>query len=146
MSVPAGLSHDEEAESVTLGEQGLEAGRQDRTFSFGNAHRSQGQQEGQRDADIGADHQGDVREASNRDEGAGQSVGGTTASLGRMRFADGNKRTALYLIGLLALRSGYEFVEDDEVIADTITSVARGETDYEDLAEWFRPRLVRLGE
>ena len=63
-----------------------------------------------------------------------------------MRFADGNKRTALYLIGLLALRSGYELVEDDEVIADTITSVARGETDYEDLAEWFRPRLVRLGE
>ena len=63
-----------------------------------------------------------------------------------MRFADGNKRTALYLIELLALRSGYEFVEDDEVIADTITSVARGETDYEDLAEWFRPRLVRLGE
>ena len=61
-------------------------------------------------------------------------------------FADGNKRTALYLIELLALRSGYEFVEDDEVIADTITSVARGETDYEDLAEWFRPRLVRLGE
>ena len=63
-----------------------------------------------------------------------------------MRFADGNKRTVLYLIELLALRSGYEFVEDDEVIADTITSVARGETDYEDLVEWFRPRLVRLGK
>ena len=61
-------------------------------------------------------------------------------------FADGNKRTALYLVELLALRSGYEFAEDDEVIADTITSVARGETDYEDLVEWFRPRLVRLGE
>ena len=61
-------------------------------------------------------------------------------------FADGNKRTALYLVELLALRSDYEFVEDDEVIADTITSVARGETDYEDLVEWFRPRLVRLGK
>lgn len=60
-------------------------------------------------------------------------------------FADGNKRTALYLVELLAQRSGYEFVEDDEVIADTITSIARGETDYEELAEWFRPRLVRLG-
>ena len=61
-------------------------------------------------------------------------------------FADGNKRTALYLVELLAQRSGYEFVEDDQVIADTITSVARGETGYEELAEWFRPRLVRPGE
>ena len=61
-------------------------------------------------------------------------------------FADGNKRTALYLVELLAQRSGYEFVEDDEVIADTITSVARSETGYEELAEWFRPRLVRPGK
>ena len=58
-------------------------------------------------------------------------------------FADGNKRTALYLVELLAQRSGYEFVEDDEVVADTITSVARGETGYEELAGWFRARLVR---
>ena len=57
-----------------------------------------------------------------------------------------NKRTALYLVELLAQRSGYEFVEDDEVIAHTITSVARGETQYEDLAEWFRTRLVRPNE
>ena len=61
-------------------------------------------------------------------------------------FADGNKRTALYLVELLVQRSGYEFVEDDDVVADTITSVARGDTDYEDLAEWFRERLVRSGE
>ena len=58
-------------------------------------------------------------------------------------FADGNKRTALYLVELLAQRSGYEFVEDDEVVADTITSVARGETGYEELTGWFRARLVR---
>ena len=58
-------------------------------------------------------------------------------------FADGNKRTALYLVELLAQRSGYEFVEDDEVVADTITSVAQGETGYEELAGWFRARLVR---
>lgn len=58
-------------------------------------------------------------------------------------FSDGNKRTALYLVELLVQRSGYEFVEDDEVIANTITSVARGETEYDDLAEWFRARLVR---
>ena len=57
-------------------------------------------------------------------------------------FADGKKRTALYLVELLAQRSGYEFVEDDEVVADTITSVARGETGYDELVVWFRARLV----
>ena len=58
-------------------------------------------------------------------------------------FADGNKRTALYLVELLVQRSGYEFVEDDEVVAETITSVARGEISYEDFADWFRERLAR---
>ena len=61
-------------------------------------------------------------------------------------FADGNKRTALYLVELLVQRSGYEFVESDEVVADTVTAVARGELDYEDLAEWFLQRLARPGE
>ena len=32
---------------------------------------------------------------------------------------------------LLVQRSGYEFIEDDEVVAETITTVARGELDYE---------------
>ena len=49
-------------------------------------------------------------------------------------FADGNKRTALYLVELLVQRSGYEFVENDEVVADTITGVARGEIGYAELA------------
>ena len=60
-------------------------------------------------------------------------------------FADGNKRTALYLVELLVQRSGYEFIESDEVVAETITAVARGELDYEDLEHWFQQRLVRLG-
>ena len=60
-------------------------------------------------------------------------------------FADGNKRTALYLLELLVQRSGYEFVEDDEVVTETITSVARGDISHEDLAEWFRGRLARPG-
>lgn len=58
-------------------------------------------------------------------------------------FSDGNKRTALYLVELLAQRGGFEFHEEDEAIADTITSVAQGETGYDDLAEWFRERLIR---
>ena len=61
-------------------------------------------------------------------------------------FADGNKRTALYLVELLVQRSGYEFVEDDEVVADILTGVARGDTDYDELAAWFRARLVRPAE
>ncbi len=61
-------------------------------------------------------------------------------------FADGNKRTALNLVELLVQRSGYEFVESDEIVADTITAVARGKLEYEDLAEWFHQRLARPGE
>lgn len=60
-------------------------------------------------------------------------------------FADGNKRTALYLAELIVQRSGYELVEDDLAIADTIVAVAAGEMDYEALARWFRERLVRAG-
>ncbi len=59
-------------------------------------------------------------------------------------FSDGNKRTALYLVELLVRRSGYEFIEDDMVIADTITSVAQGKTGYAELADWFKQRLVQV--
>lgn len=59
-------------------------------------------------------------------------------------FSDGNKHTALYLFELLATRSSYKFVEDDMVVADLITSVAQGETGYNELADWFRQRLVRV--
>lgn len=58
-------------------------------------------------------------------------------------FADGNKRTALYLLELLVQRSGYEFMEGDDVVADVITEVARGAMSCEDLIEWFRVRVVR---
>ena len=58
-------------------------------------------------------------------------------------FSDGNKRTALYLVELLVTRSGYQFVEDAMVMADLITSVAQGETGYDELADWFKQRLVR---
>ena len=59
-------------------------------------------------------------------------------------FSDGNKRTALYLVVLLVKRSGYEFVEDEVVVADLISSVAQGETGYDELVDWFKPRLVRI--
>ena len=49
-------------------------------------------------------------------------------------FPDGNKLTALYLVELLVKRRGYEFIEDDMIVVETITSVAQGKTSYEELA------------
>ena len=57
-------------------------------------------------------------------------------------FADGNKRTALFLVELLVQRSGYELTESDEEVAEVFTAFARGELGYEDLADWFHQRLV----
>ena len=54
---------------------------------------------------------------------------------------DGNKRTALYLVELLAVRSGYRLAVDDLVVADAVTDVARGELGYDALATWFEKRL-----
>lgn len=42
-------------------------------------------------------------------------------------FSDGNKRTALYLVELLIQPSGYELVEEDPVLVEKITGVAKGE-------------------
>ena len=57
---------------------------------------------------------------------------------------DGNKRTALYLVELLLQRSGYEFVETDAEVVEIILTVARGELGYEELADWFSERIVRI--
>ena len=54
---------------------------------------------------------------------------------------DGNKRTALYLVELLAVRSGYRLAAEDLVVADIVTAVARGELGYDELTAWFEARL-----
>ncbi len=56
-------------------------------------------------------------------------------------FVDGNKRTALYLVELLAVRCGYRLAVEDLVVADIVTAVARGELGYDELAAWFEARL-----
>ena len=58
-------------------------------------------------------------------------------------FVDGNKRTAPALLELLVQRCGYEFLEEDDIVAATIIRVARRKMRYGDLAEWFRERIVR---
>ncbi len=59
-------------------------------------------------------------------------------------FVDGNKRTAVYLVELLAVRSGFRLRVDDLVLADVMTDVARGKMNYEELATWFSGRLERV--
>ena len=59
-------------------------------------------------------------------------------------FSDGNKRTALYLVELLIQRSGYELVEEDPVLVEKITGVAKGKIGYDELCEWFRIRLKKM--
>ena len=56
-------------------------------------------------------------------------------------FVDGNKRTAVYLLEILAVRSGYRLAVEDLLLADMVTAVARGEVGYEALARWFAERL-----
>ena len=56
-------------------------------------------------------------------------------------FVDANKRTAVYLVELLTVSSGYRLAVEDLVLADVVTAVARGELDYEELATWFKGRL-----
>lgn len=62
-------------------------------------------------------------------------------------FTDGNKRTAVLLLGLLLERSGYEIVPiDNEDIDDAIenfaVSVANGEMSIEEIQDWLRGRIV----
>ena len=61
-------------------------------------------------------------------------------------FVDGNKRTAVYLVEVLAVRSGYRLAVEDLVLADFVTAVARGDLDYEELATWFEGRLESVPE
>lgn len=58
-------------------------------------------------------------------------------------FVDGNKRTALYLVDLLAEKSGWEVDMNDDEITDLFVSIASGEVGYEDLADRFRHRFQR---
>lgn len=62
-------------------------------------------------------------------------------------FVDGNKRTALLLVRLLIARSGYDLIlsKEDAPIDDLVVAVAEGALSFDDLVDWFRPRLRRTG-
>lgn len=64
--------------------------------------------------------------------------------VGNHGFVDGNKRTAWLLAELLIARSGYRLdIDDSEPIDDLVVGVAAGTVSFDDLVEWFKPRLVR---
>lgn len=59
-------------------------------------------------------------------------------------FVDGNKRSALIATLLMIKRSGYRLIVDNaERIDDIVVEVAAGERSFDQLAAWFRPRLLR---
>ena len=61
-------------------------------------------------------------------------------------FVDANKRTALYLVSILAEKSGYSLVVDDDAIVSTFIAIAQGEIGYSHLVEWFRECLKPVDE
>lgn len=66
--------------------------------------------------------------------------------VGNHGFVDGNKRTAWLLVEILIDRSSYRLtIPDDEPIDDLVVAVASGLITFEQIVEWFAPRLARAG-
>jgi death-on-curing protein len=59
-------------------------------------------------------------------------------------FTDGNKRTALLTVHLLAERSGWTFVPGTEHEIDAmLVHVARGDLSFTEIETWYRAHLRR---
>ncbi|MYF02726.1 MAG: hypothetical protein F4227_07105 [Gammaproteobacteria bacterium] len=52
-------------------------------------------------------------------------------------FADGNKRTAVILVGILTKRSGYSINASNEAVSACMLGVASGMIAFKDLVVWF---------
>jgi death on curing protein len=57
-------------------------------------------------------------------------------------FVDGNKRTAWVLARLFLMINGYEIAFDKEDAVRTVLALAAGHLSEDELADWFRTRLV----
>jgi death on curing protein len=60
-------------------------------------------------------------------------------------FADGNKRTAWVIARLFLADNGYPLRFDPAEAVRTVEAVAAGTLGEEQLAEWFRRRIVEQG-
>jgi death-on-curing protein len=57
-------------------------------------------------------------------------------------FVDGNKRTAWILARLFLLANGIEITFDKVDATNTVIALAAGELSEDELADWFRQRVV----
>lgn len=60
-------------------------------------------------------------------------------------FADGNKRTAWILARLFLMANGVEIAFDKVDAINIVIALAAGELSEEELADWFRQRVVTAG-
>lgn len=58
-------------------------------------------------------------------------------------FIDGNKRTAWVLARLFLVINGHKLAFDQQDAVSTVLALAAGELSEEELADWFRTRLVK---
>jgi death-on-curing protein len=60
-------------------------------------------------------------------------------------FMDGNKRTANVVSLLFLLKNGWRVEADDADMTVAFIALAAGELSEEELADWFRQRVVAVG-
>lgn len=60
-------------------------------------------------------------------------------------FVDGNKRTAWIMARLFLLANGVEIAFDKVVATNTVIALAAGELSEDEIADWFRQRMVTVG-
>lgn len=60
-------------------------------------------------------------------------------------FVDGNKRTAWIMARLFLLTNAVEIAFDKVDATNTVIALAAGELSEEELADWFRQRVVAVG-
>lgn len=58
-------------------------------------------------------------------------------------FIDGNKRTALSVMGLFLAMNGYEIVATDEALFKAVLGVADGGLSEHDFAQWVEQNITR---
>lgn len=61
-------------------------------------------------------------------------------------FADGNKRTAWILARLFLMANGVEIAFDKIKAINVVLALAAGEISEDELADWFRQRVVVVSE
>ncbi len=60
-------------------------------------------------------------------------------------FVDGNKRTAWIMARLFLMANAVEIAFDKIDATNTVVALAAGELSEDELADWFRQRVVAVG-